>query len=63
MKKFPMALTALLKNDTIFSQVTDATGLSTNSGAIIVGLIVAVAIIAAIMIVAAAYVVFKRTHA
>ena len=40
--------TPLLKNDTIFSQVTDLTGLSTNIASIIVGVIVAVAIIAAL---------------
>ncbi len=40
--------TPLLKNATIFSEVTDATGLSTNVGAIIVGLIVAVVIIVAL---------------
>ena len=38
--------TPLLKNDTIFSQVTDATGLSSNVASIIVGLAVAAIIIA-----------------
>ena len=40
--------TPLLQNDTIFSRVTDLTGLSTNVGSIIVGLVVAVVIIAAL---------------
>lgn len=38
--------TPLLQHDTIFSRMTEATGLSTNAGSIIVGLIVAVLIIA-----------------
>lgn len=38
--------TPLLQHDTIFSRMTEATGLSTNTGSIIVGLIVAVLIIA-----------------
>lgn len=38
--------TPLLQLDTIFSRMTEATGLSTNAGSIIVGLIVAVLIIA-----------------
>lgn len=38
--------TPLLQHDTIFSSMTEATGLSTNAGSIIVGLIVAVLIIA-----------------
>ena len=38
--------TPLLKNETIFSKVTDMTGLSTNAGAIVVGLVAAVLIIA-----------------
>ena len=37
--------TPLLKNETIFSKVTDMTGLSTNAGAIVVGLVAAVLII------------------
>ena len=40
--------TPLLKNETIFSSVTDATGLSTNVGAIIVGVVIAVVIIVAL---------------
>ena len=38
--------TPLLQHDTFFSRMTEATGLSTNAGSIIVGLIVAVLIIA-----------------
>ena len=38
--------TPLLQRDTIFSRMTEVTGLSTNTGSIIVGLIVAVLIIA-----------------
>lgn len=38
--------TPLLQNDTIFSRMTEMTGLSANAGSIIVGLIVAVLIIA-----------------
>lgn len=38
--------TPLLQHDTIFSRMTEMTGLSTNTGSIIVGLIVAVLIIA-----------------
>lgn len=38
--------TPLLQHDTIFSRMTEATGLSANAGSIIVGLIVAVLIIA-----------------
>lgn len=38
--------TPLLQHDTIFSRMTEVTGLSTNTGSIIVGLIVAVLIIA-----------------
>lgn len=37
--------TPLLKNETIFSKVTDMTGLSTNAGTIVVGLVAAVLII------------------
>ncbi len=37
--------TPLLKNETIFSKVTDMTGLSTNAGAIVVGLVAAILII------------------
>ena len=40
--------TPLLKSETIFSSVTDATGLSTNVGAIIVGVVIAVVIIVAL---------------
>ena len=40
--------TPLLQHDTIFSRMTEATGLSTNAGSIIVGVIVAVVIIAAL---------------
>lgn len=38
--------TPLLQNDTIFSRMMDATGLPTNEGSIIVGLVIAIAIIA-----------------
>ena len=37
--------TPLLKNETIFSKVTDMTGLSTSAGAIVVGLVAAILII------------------
>lgn len=40
--------TPLLQHDTIFSRMTETTGLSTNAGSIIVGLIVAVLTIAAL---------------
>ena len=40
--------TPLLKNDTIFSVVTDATGVSSNVGAIIVGVVIAAVIVIAL---------------